>query len=346
MEFAQFKTRFDTHLEEFVASALSAFSATLSDPPLSPFIAHTQELALAGGKRVRPYLAYLMASESGYPEDELLRCVLAWELFHLFALVHDDVMDGGEERHGVPTAHVFLAQQNVPQKVAEGQAILLGDLLLSFAHQTLLNIGERGIIPRDRLHVAHTIFCRMSREVIAGQMLDLDLTTRAPLSLDEIPHRNFLKTSSYTFIRPMQFGVAIDGGSAQQMQFCLDFGTHVGQAFQLQDDLLDVRGGDTGKTGMRDIREGQQTALTQFVFAKGTPAQQKLLRDHLGKNVTKKDEEALRKLFEETGTFAHLEGLIVKSYSAAEALLEQAEISRTSRTQLQALIAMLQGRTA
>ncbi len=345
MDLAAFKVRFDGQMAEFLDAALHAFSATLSDPPLAPFIAHTKDLALAGGKRIRPYMAFVMMSDSEYPEAELLRSVLSLELFHLFALIHDDVMDGGEERHGIPTAHMFLAERMGKSKAAEGQAILLGDLLLSFAHQAILNIQERGIIARDRLHVAHTIFARMSREVIAGQMLDVDLTTRPVATFADVEKKNFLKTATYTFIRPMQFGVAIAGDSKDTMKFCEDFGALVGQAFQLQDDLLDVRGGDTGKTSMRDIREGQHTTLTQFVFEHGTADQKKELRAHMGKNFSAKEEANLRAIFEESKAFPYVETLITKAYNHASSLLEQAKLSKASHESLNALLGVLAQRT-
>ncbi len=353
MDLAAFKVRFDGQMAEFLDAALHAFSATLSDPSLAPFVAHTKDLALAGGKRIRPYLAYVMASDSGYPEEEILRCALAWELFHLFALVHDDVMDGGEERHGIPTAHAFLEKQlkktspkSEHARVAQGQAILLGDLLLSLAHQSLVGVEERGLIARDRLHVANSIFLRMSREVIAGQMLDLHLTTIPEASFALIARRNHLKTSTYTFIRPMQFGVALADSGKEALQFCEEFGTLVGQAFQLQDDLLDVRGGATGKTSMRDIREGQQTVLTQFVLEHGKPNHKKTLTALLGTDVSAQEEKTLLEVFQESGAFAHVEGLIANALSGAKVLLQDAVISSAACEQLEQVIAVLERRTA
>ncbi len=346
MDLVTFKQRFDEQLDEFLGSATSAFSAVLMDPTIAPFVAHARSLAMAGGKRIRPYMAYTMMSDSEYPEAELLRSVLSLELFHLFALIHDDVMDGGDERHGIPTAHKLLEERMGKGKAAEGQAILLGDLLLSLAHQSILNIQERGLIARDRLHVAHTVFARMSREVIAGQMLDVDLTTRPSATFADIEKKNLLKTATYTFTRPMQYGVAIAGGSKETMKFCEDFGALVGQAFQLQDDLLDVRGGDTGKTPMRDLREGQHTALTQFVFEHGTAAQQKELRAHMGKNFPQKEEAQLRAIFEESKAFPFVETLITKAYNHAADVLEKAELSKASRESLSDLLTVLAKRTA
>ena len=161
----------------------------------------------------------------------------------------------------------------------------------------------------------------------------------------DIEKKNFLKTATYTFTRPMQFGVAIAGGSKATMKFCEEFGALVGQAFQLQDDLLDVRGGDTGKTSMRDIREGQHTALTQFVFEHGTADQQKELRAHMGKNFSQKEEAGLRAIFEESKAYPYVEALITKAYNHTSTTLEQAELSKASRESLNALLVSLAERT-
>ena len=111
MDLVSFKQKFDPYLDEFLTSSIHTCAASITDPLLVAFLTHAKDLTLSAGKRIRPYMAYVLASESTYPEAEILKSVLAWEVFHMFALIHDDVMDGGDTRHGVQTAHVFLEEQ-------------------------------------------------------------------------------------------------------------------------------------------------------------------------------------------------------------------------------------------
>lgn len=274
MDLTTFRERFEPHLRRFLLQKSQQFAAYTQDPTLIQILAEPLRLLDAGGKRLRPLLAWLgYRLAGGKDEEAALRAVIALELFHAFALVHDDIMDRGTERHGVPTVHRSIAQRLVGREgdlahVGVSQAIIVGDLLFSWAVEALTTAP----LPRESIQAALGVFFSMSDEVMVGQMLDIDGTTRERSSMEEVHQKMLLKTAGYTFIRPLQLGMALAGGSDELARFAEEFGSSLGVAFQTQDDILDLFGSleQTGKTPLSDIRDRQQTLLTQWVLDKGS----------------------------------------------------------------------------
>lgn len=230
----------------------------------------------------------------------------ALEFFHLFALIHDDIMDHGRERHGVPTAHRRIAEalqaqgRRESEHVGTAQAIIIGDLLFSWSVEAL----QRAPFPEAVRAEAFRLFFSMSDEVMVGQMLDIDLTTRATSSEAEIRQKMLLKTAGYTFIKPLQIGVALGQGTAAHHAFAQTFGEALGLAFQIQDDLQDAFATveETGKTPLSDIRDHQHSFLTQGLLDRGTDADRALLASVWGKaDAAPEAYEALRERFCRSG---------------------------------------------
>ncbi|HVM90401.1 MAG TPA: polyprenyl synthetase family protein, partial [Verrucomicrobiae bacterium] len=271
-----FKKRFDPVLRRLLVRKTKEMSRLTADRHVAEVIGHAGKLLLSGGKRVRPYLAWLAYREAGGKKD-VLEILAGLELFHAFALVHDDIMDRGMERHGVATTHRLYG---------DGQAILLGDLLFNWAYELIAPTPARDV------------FARMVDEVILGQMLDVDAVNRKKVSEQFLEEKMRLKTASYTFVRPMQFGVALAQGEKRKaqrmMEFCERFGWPLGLAFQIQDDLLDLVGDakTLGKRTMNDVSEGQKT-----VFSAG-------LERYKGKKLSAKDRKDIRAYLEKSGNLA------------------------------------------
>lgn len=309
MDAAAFRQRFEPCLQAFFKQKQQTFAAFTSDPVLLEWLHEGNRLVSAGGKRVRPFLltlGYLFAG--GKDEEAILQASLSLELFHLFALVHDDIMDGGQERHGVPTSHVRIAQRlhelkrrgNV-EATASSQAILIGDLLFSWSVEVL---SRSTAFDSAALAAAMRVFFHMSDEVMIGQMLDIDLTTRTASSVAEVSKKMLLKTAGYTFTRPLQIGIALAGGSFECEAFAEVFGSSLGTAFQIQDDLLDVFGTleETGKTPLSDIRDHQHSLLTQWVMDHGTNEDRQTFMAIWGNTAVSEEAiETIRSLFLRTG---------------------------------------------
>lgn len=187
----------------------------------------------SGGKRLRPTLA-LTAAEvvlnggliSGTALDDVLPAALALEVFHNFTLLHDDVMDHSAVRRGKPTVHV---QWN------ENTAILSGDQMLIEAYKLIAKV------PSDKIQGTLRLFNEMATGVCEGQQLDVDFEHIRQVSIDDYMTMIEKKTS-VLIAYAMRIGGYIAGASEAQEKALYEYGLHIGLAFQIQDDILDVYG--------------------------------------------------------------------------------------------------------
>jgi geranylgeranyl diphosphate synthase type I len=310
-------------LAEFLNDQISALGGV--DPALGRFASKTRELVLAGGKRLRPTFAYwgwrgVVGPHA--PVEPVLPALAALELMHMFALIHDDVMDGSATRRGNPTAHrIFAAEHGNAARSGDSDrfgttsAILLGDLCLVWADQLL----ARATLRPATLFAARAGYDRMRIEAIAGQYLDvLGEAEPGAWSLERalLVARN--KTASYTVRRPLQFGLALAGppeaGVPAIDEAYSRYGLAVGEAFQLRDDLLGVYGDPlvTGKPAGDDLRTGKPTALLMLAHQLATPAQRAELAvgSECARSVARRAE-----VIAETGAVAHVEALIQRRVS-------------------------------
>ncbi|MBK8448092.1 MAG: isopentenyl-diphosphate Delta-isomerase [Micropruina sp.] len=222
------------------------------------------QLAALGGKRFRPRLghwAYVACGgRPGAGYDTLVRATAALELLHLFALVHDDVMDESASRRGAPSAHVQAAgwhraasADGDPDTFGRNLAILLGDL----AHARAARLADE--LPDD----LRTTWHELCLELIAGQRADLTGAAAGRRDREHAERIARLKSGSYSVSRPLQLGAMAAGADAEQLALLEAFGDHVGRAFALRDDLLGLWGDPavTGKPAGDDLRSGKATVI-------------------------------------------------------------------------------------
>lgn len=180
----------------------------------------------SGGKRLRPTLALIASAIFGGKEQEVLPAALALEVFHNFTLLHDDVMDRAEVRRGRPTVHV---QWN------DNTAILSGDQMLIEAYKLLSNV------PADKLPQVLKWFNEMATGICEGQQYDVDFEHMGQVSIDDYMKMIELKTS-VLLANALRTGGYIAGANAAEQEALYLYGLHIGLAFQIQDDILDVYG--------------------------------------------------------------------------------------------------------
>jgi geranylgeranyl diphosphate synthase type II len=187
----------------------------------------------AGGKRLRPTLA-LIAAEcvfngnllNGDVLDNVVPAALALEVFHNFTLLHDDVMDRAKVRRGRPTVHV---------KWNDNTAILSGDQMLIEAYKLLSDV------PADKLPQVLKWFNEMATGICEGQQYDVDFEHMSRVTIEDYMHMIELKTS-VLLANAIRIGGYIAGADATRQEALYQFGLHIGLAFQIQDDILDVYG--------------------------------------------------------------------------------------------------------
>jgi geranylgeranyl diphosphate synthase, type II len=205
---------------------------------------------LAPGKRLRPLLVLMAAEACGGTIDAALPAACAVEMIHAYSLVHDDLpaMDDDDLRRGRPTCH---------KAHGEAVAILVGDALLARAFELLAT----EIDPPQRAAACCAVLARAAgaMELVGGQAADLagDLAPRGEGELESIHRR---KTGAL-IVASLELGGIIAGATPKQMAALGQFGRHVGLAFQITDDLLDVSGNQDA-VGKRVAKDAQQGKLT------------------------------------------------------------------------------------
>jgi geranylgeranyl diphosphate synthase type II len=209
---------------------------------------------LRGGKALRPALSIAACLGLGGHLDAVLPTAATLELYHNAFLIHDDIEDESWWRRGKPTMHI-------DHGIAI--AVNVGDAMLSLSLQPLLDNVERvGLGPALRILRA---VANMTRQTVEGQARELEWVRSNAWRLDDADYLEMveLKTSWYSFITPLQVG-AIAGGAAPEWLAPLEsFGRHLGAAFQITDDLLNLRADpeDYGKEIGGDLWEGKRTLM-------------------------------------------------------------------------------------
>jgi farnesyl diphosphate synthase len=215
---------------------------------------------LGGGKRIRPFLVLESAALFGSPRPQALMVGAALECVHCYSLVHDDLpaMDNDDLRRGRPTLH---------KAFDEATAILVGDSLLTFAFDILSRAETH---PDARVRIA--LVSALARAsgfggMAGGQMLDLAaegrFEVRQPLDLEEITTLQRMKTGALLRFACIS-GAILAEASVDQHDALDRYGSAIGRAFQIADDLLDVEGDaiTLGKSTRKDADAGKATFVS------------------------------------------------------------------------------------
>ncbi|MEU9576123.1 polyprenyl synthetase family protein [Streptomyces chilikensis] len=290
------------------------------------------DFVLAPGKRIRPLLCVLgwHAAGGGDGEETLWRTAASLEVFHAFALIHDDIIDGSCTRRGRPSAHrAFAARRPAgPHADAFGvhAAILLGDLALIWS-DALVNTA--GLSARQRDAVL-PLLDAMRGEVLTGQHMDLMATGRPTDDVDRAMGIARLKTAKYTVERPLHLGAALAGAGEDVLSACSAYALPLGEAFQLRDDLLGVFGDPalTGKPVLDDLRSGKATVLMALAAREATPAQRRTLDALVGREDLGEDDAArVRHILRRTGARHTVERMITQRYRQALRALDDGPLA-------------------
>lgn len=233
------------------AEALSLVENKVRDIPYPEQPAHLYQpiayLLALKGKKIRPVLTLL--AYSLYKEDpkESINAALAWEIFHNFTLMHDDIMDHADVRRGQPTVH---------KKWDENTAILSGDTMLILAYKYMSSYSG------DIMSCLLNLFSTTAIEICEGQEYDMQFENRLDVSEEE--YLNMIRLKTAVMIGAcLKTGAILGEASPTDQQWLYEFGIHLGMAFQIQDDLLDVYGDPLlfGKNTGGDILCNKKTYL-------------------------------------------------------------------------------------
>ncbi len=310
-------------------------------------------LAMQGGKRLRPALVYYTYRACGGTSDEeALPLALSTELLHTYLLIHDDIMDHAETRRGIPSAHVRFRDAHHEHRLygdaddfGRSVAILLGDLAQAWAVELATGVAAGSQGSRELARC----FAAMCQEVIGGQYLELLVAQRRTASEEELLRVLRLKSGRYTAERPIQLGALLAGAAPEVLAILSRYGTAVGEAFQLQDDLLGMFGdpGATGKPVDADMREGKFTFLIHHALSSATPEQRRVLAAALGNaGATAAETSAAVEVLKETGANEAVSAMVEERLGAARAALaELGDLRFDGRLFLEGLVDYLRERT-
>jgi len=328
----------DAQLAQTVAAQRKRWTAV--DPDLELPLAEVERLVLSGGKRVRPAFCYwgFRAAGGDAQSSTPIRVGAAIELLHVFALFHDDIMDGALTRRGQVTSHTSLAQLHSTshwagesRRFGEGAAILIGDLTHVISDQLL------GDIP----NAARDIWHEMRLEVNVGQYLDMLGSARRERSREVAQRICRYKSAKYTIERPLHLGALtadVERGT-QLLPVFSQFGLPLGDAFQLRDDVLGVFG-DTAVTGKPvgdDLREGKPTLLLAYAYEKANDSQRKIL-DRVGSADLTSDEVAnMQTVIADTHALLDVETKITSLRDEAISILKTSSINASAIEALEQL---------
>ncbi len=308
-----FRTRVQEELDAFVAEQAGQLDAL--GPDAARLVAAAQD-AVTGGKRFRAMFCHwgFRAVREAAPEEQvpLVRASAALELLHASALVHDDLMDASDTRRGAPSVHRrFDGEHRTsgwggnPEQYGAAAAILLGDLLLSWADELVRRCG----MSDDAVLAALRLLDVTRTEVILGQFLDVSVQARGDSDLEQSMRVLRYKSAKYSVERPLHLGAALAGAGPEVMAALTGYGLPLGEAFQLRDDLLGVFGDPalTGKPAGDDLSEGKRTVLVALALAGASPEDAATLDSHLGKPLDGREVANLQRIIERSGAHAEVE---------------------------------------
>lgn len=342
MDHTAVSDRINYSLAVFLDHAHTEFGESLL---VAEVFGRVKEFILGPGKRLRPLFCYwgwrgVVERPTSAAEQAAITTAASLEIFHAFALIHDDIMDASDTRRGRPSLHRSLGELHLrshwpgsPEHVGTSLAILAGDLCLVWSDELLdsaAGASEHWPKMRSLLH-------RMRTELVLGQYLDLvSHNTDATDALRIIR----LKAGKYSIERPLHLGALLAGADHAVLRAYSEFAIPLGEAFQLRDDLLGVFGNPaaTGKPVLDDMREGKPTVLMALTRKRATPTQQAYVNRLYGNPcLDAEGAAALRELITASGARAEVESMITQRTARALAVLDTAPITVEAHTHLSAL---------
>ena len=206
-------------------------------------------IPLAGGKRLRPVMAMITCDMVGGTSKKAIPFAAALETIHNFTLVHDDVMDDDDLRHGVDACHTIYGLST---------AILAGDTLFAYAFEMITDCDIEDTVKADLVkNVAYVV-----RKIAEGQQMDINFEEEETVDAKEYLEMIRLKTS-ILFGAAAYGGAKIGGTNVEEARELEMMATNVGLGFQIWDDYLDATAPEEvlGKPSGSDIRQGKRTLL-------------------------------------------------------------------------------------
>jgi len=339
---AELKNQFDIAIKE----------ARGNDIFVADCLKYAKEIVLAGGKRIRGALlcqAYFGAG--GKEKNKILKIAAAIEMVHLFLLVHDDVIDRGNLRHGKKTLHRLLAEKKAAEASIEASihygdsvAIIVGEMLYAIANKTMAESGFKSDILVRTLSSLQSIVAT----TIIGQSQDLEISYKNNATEKKVLSMYENKTARYTIEGPLHLGAILAGCNDQKKLNSLSrYAIPLGIAFQIQDDILGIFGDEKkiGKSAASDIEEGKQSLLVVKARQWASPGQKKSFNAIFGKKrLSQKEINIFKSILKSTGAYDYVKDLAGKYLQAGKKEIKKIALLPKTKEFLLGLAEYLEGR--
>ena len=227
-----------------------------------PLVSQVSEyIVMSGGKRLRPLIVLLAARAMGYAGEQHVRAATIIEFIHTATLLHDDVVDSSERRRGQESANTVFGNQ---------ASVLVGDFLYSRSFQMMVDINDMRVMQ---------ILADATNTIAAGEVMQLMNVHDPDTSEDDYQQVIYRKTARL-FEAGAQIAAVLANRDPADEQAMVEYGQHLGTAFQLIDDALDYSASadELGKNLGDDLAEGKATLPLIRAMRSGTPAQRELFR--------------------------------------------------------------------
>ncbi len=335
-ELENYKKIVDKKLAEYFTEKIK--EAKKVSPLAVQAVKNIRDMVLAGGKRVRAAFMYWGYKAAGGKEvDKIVEASMSIELTHIFLLIHDDIIDRDDFRHGIKSIHKryeSLARRFYKKVDAEhfghSMGMIVGDMAAALGNEIIFNSrfsAENILMALDKLQDIVSV-------TVTGEMMDIVLEARGRASEKEILKVHKDKTARYTVEGPLHLGALLAGADRKVLRDLSNYAVPVGTAFQIQDDILGAFGNEKklGKPVCSDLREEKQTLLIVKTLERGNKSQRRLINNLLGsKNLTLKDIEDFREVIRETGSLKYSRNLARKLVVKGKKDLHKSAIGKEAR---------------
>jgi geranylgeranyl pyrophosphate synthase len=292
-----------------------------------------KEYMTRGGKRLRPVLVVVgyKAIKENVDIDHLYRASCSVEILHNGSLLHDDLIDHDETRRGGKTFHATYRDMASEKGENKDIAFDYGMTMAILGGDSLINLGAEAITAAE-LDSDVGVLCQHYYQsaysnLVDGVLLEMNMIKDEKANSEMYLQMVRMKTA-ILFDRSLMIGAAMARATDSQVNALMEFGIKVGQAFQIQDDILGSFGDEekTGKSTSGDIREGKKTMLVFETYAKATPERRKEFDALYGKEGMSEEEvDTVRSIFRDTGSLKACQELMDHLLTTGQAALDKAE---------------------
>lgn len=296
-------------LLEAVSKDLAAIEAALKEnlQPYLSVVSHVADYLISGGgKRIRPLLMVLSARLCGYKGDYDVTLSAVFEYLHVATLLHDDIVDGAEVRRGYPVAHTIWGNP---------ATVLVGDYLLARSINIAARTGNLSIME---------VISRATARMSEGEIYQL--LHRGDVHLGEDQYMDVIERKTACLIQAAcHSGALLADAEEVQVQAVMDYGRHLGYAFQLTDDLLDYTADPAvlGKKTGTDLKEGKVTLPLIHAMNHAGPKDRESMIAIIGKpDPTMSEFRTVLELVKAHGGIRYTENRAKEHITAAKTALE------------------------